>query len=184
MAYAENFHGGGFIQWHMVSFVFGARCSWRHNLTSESCFQTNVLAKFVDIMCICFYMHFPYFMCHCTKYTTIQTLALQPAVWGISCLVLLPSPCNDSACTYHSALFVKPQQWPTPSELIAIYCGRKLVSCTAGCKARAWIVAFDKRRIPAAGASTEVKWTPIKKLWETRNNLRIVAWNFYHEKTE
>jgi len=41
--------------------------------------------------------------------TTIQTLALQPAVWGISCLVLLPSPCNDSACTYHSALFVKPQ---------------------------------------------------------------------------
>ena len=31
---------------------------------------------------------------------TIQALALQPAVWGISCLVLLPSPCNDSACTY------------------------------------------------------------------------------------
>jgi len=27
VAYAENFHGGGFIQWHMVSFVFGARCS-------------------------------------------------------------------------------------------------------------------------------------------------------------
>jgi len=26
------------------------------------------------------------------------------------------------------------------------------------------IVAFDKRRIPAAGASTEVKWTSIKKL--------------------
>jgi len=37
--------------------------------------------------------------------------AFQPAVWGISCLVLLPSPCNDSACTYHSAIFVKPQQW-------------------------------------------------------------------------
>ena len=48
------------------------------------------------------------------------------------------------------------------------------------CKARAWIVAFDKKkkRIPAAGAPTEVKWTSIKKLWETRNNLRIVAWNF------
>jgi len=27
----------------------------------------------------------------------LQALALQPAVWGISCLVLLPSPCNDSS---------------------------------------------------------------------------------------
>jgi len=33
------------------------------------------------------------------------------------------------ACTYHSAMLVKPQQWPTPSESIAIYCLRKLVSC-------------------------------------------------------
>jgi len=42
-----------------------------------------------------------------TQYvTTIQALALQPAVWGISCLVLLPSPCNDSACTCHPAIFV------------------------------------------------------------------------------
>jgi len=38
------------------------------------------------------------------------------------------------------------------------------------------IVAFDnKRRIPAAGASTEVKWTSIKNLRETKKNLRIVA---------
>ena len=29
---------------------------------------------------------------------------------------------------YHIAIFVKPQQWPTPSESIAIYCVRKLVS--------------------------------------------------------
>jgi len=27
----------------------------------------------------------------------LQALALQPAVWGISCLVLLPSSCNDSS---------------------------------------------------------------------------------------
>jgi len=27
----------------------------------------------------------------------LQTLALQPAVWGISCLVLLPSSCNNSS---------------------------------------------------------------------------------------
>ena len=67
--------------------------------------------------------------CAILNRTTIQALALQPALWGIYCLVLLPSPCNDSACTYHSALFVKPQQWPTPSESIAIYCVRKLVSC-------------------------------------------------------
>jgi len=28
---------------------------------------------------------------------TLQALALQPAVWGIACLVLFPSPCNDSS---------------------------------------------------------------------------------------
>ena len=59
----------------------------------------------------------------------LQALAFQRAFWGIACLVLLPSPCNDSACTYHSAIFVKPHQWPTPTESIAIYCVRKLVSC-------------------------------------------------------
>ena len=36
------------------SFVFGVRCLWRHNLMSYLRFQTNVLAKFVDIMCIYF----------------------------------------------------------------------------------------------------------------------------------
>jgi len=44
------------------SFVFGVRCLWRHNLTSYSCFQTNVLAKFVDIICIFFYTRSPYFV--------------------------------------------------------------------------------------------------------------------------
>jgi len=29
------------------SFACGVRLLWRHNLTSYSCFQTNVLAKFV-----------------------------------------------------------------------------------------------------------------------------------------
>ena len=66
--------------------------------------------------------------------------AFQPAVWGISCLVLFPSPCNDSACTYHSAIFVKPQQWPTPSESIAIYCVRKLVSLVISF----WLFHFNK----------------------------------------
>jgi len=31
------------------------------------------------------------------KVQQLQALALQPAVWGISCLVLLPSSCNDSS---------------------------------------------------------------------------------------
>jgi len=56
------------------SFAFGVRCLWRHNLTSHSCFQTNILAKFVDIICIFFYMHSPYYMCHCTEY---KLLAIQ-----------------------------------------------------------------------------------------------------------
>jgi len=60
---------GGFwfkVIWWL--YVFGVRCLWRHNLTSFPCFQTNVLAKFVDIVCIFFYIHFPYFMCRCTEY--------------------------------------------------------------------------------------------------------------------
>ena len=49
------------------SFAFSVRCLWRHNLTSFPCFQTNVLAKFVDIICMFFYTHSPYFMCRCTE---------------------------------------------------------------------------------------------------------------------
>jgi len=69
VAYAENFHGGGF--WFRViwwSFVFGVRCLRRHSLTSFRCFQTNVLAKFVDIKCIFLHIHSLYFICHCTEY--------------------------------------------------------------------------------------------------------------------
>jgi len=57
VAYAENFHVFLFsgIWW---SFLFDVRCLWRHDLTSYSCFQTNVLAKFVGIICIFVYTHF------------------------------------------------------------------------------------------------------------------------------
>jgi len=64
----RNIFMGGFIQWHMVSFVYGVCCLWRHKLTSYSCFQTNILAKFVDIICILFYTHTPYFVCRGTEY--------------------------------------------------------------------------------------------------------------------
>jgi len=51
------------------SFAFGVRCLSRHNLKSYSFYQTNVLAKFVDIICMLFYdTHSSYFMCHCTEY--------------------------------------------------------------------------------------------------------------------
>ena len=41
---------------------------------SYSFFQTNVLAKFGDIIRIFFYTNSPYFLCHCTEYklTTLQ----------------------------------------------------------------------------------------------------------------
>ena len=44
-----GFHGGFWFRVVWWSFVFGVRCLWRHNLTSFPCFQTNVLAKFLDI---------------------------------------------------------------------------------------------------------------------------------------
>jgi len=45
--------GGGFIQWHVV--VIYIWCAL-------------FVTKFVGIICIFFYMHSPYFMCHCTEY--------------------------------------------------------------------------------------------------------------------
>ena len=54
VAYAKNFHGGVSFSGIWWSFVCGVRSLWRHNLTSYSCFQTNVLAKFVDIICMFF----------------------------------------------------------------------------------------------------------------------------------
>jgi len=52
----------------MWSFLLGVSCLWRHNLTSYSCFQNNVLAKFIDIIRIFVYTHFPKFMYHWTEY--------------------------------------------------------------------------------------------------------------------
>ena len=54
--------------WWSFQSVFGVRCLWRHNLTSYSCFQTNVFAKFADTICIFFYTHSPCFICNCTEY--------------------------------------------------------------------------------------------------------------------
>ena len=64
MAYAENFHGG----FHSVA--CGGHCIWCALFVTsqyDSCFQNNVLANFVDIICIFVYTHSPYFMCHWTE---------------------------------------------------------------------------------------------------------------------
>jgi len=45
-----------------------------------------------------------------------------------------------------SAIFVKPQQWPTPSESIAIYCVRKLVSCITHLQSCAKVNIWNKKK--------------------------------------
>jgi len=62
-------HLAPLIQWHVV-----VTCIWCVLFATPQfavivMFQTNVLAKFVDIMHIfLLYIHSPYFMRHCTKY--------------------------------------------------------------------------------------------------------------------
>jgi len=67
VAYAENFHWGGLVQGHMVVISIWGALFVTSQFDSFPCFQTNVLAKFVDIICI-FYIQSPYFMCHWTEY--------------------------------------------------------------------------------------------------------------------
>jgi len=78
----------------------------------------------------------------------LQTLALQPAV-------------EESPAWFCSHLLAVIQ-------LVLQGVGSKIrqeIPHTVGCKARVCNCCFDKkRRIPAAAASTEVKWTSIKKL--------------------
>ena len=48
----RKFSWGGSFSSILWSFVFGVHCLWRHNLTSYSCYESNVSAKFLDIVCI------------------------------------------------------------------------------------------------------------------------------------
>jgi len=61
VAYAENFHRGGWLRVIWWLFAFGVRCLLRHYLTSFTCFQTNVLAKFVDVIMHIFLHPLPLF---------------------------------------------------------------------------------------------------------------------------
>jgi len=55
------FMGGFWFRVIWWSFVFGVRYLWRHNLTSFPCFQTNVLATFLDIVMHIFLHPLPLF---------------------------------------------------------------------------------------------------------------------------
>jgi len=48
--------------------------------------------------------------------------------------------------TMFISMFVKPHQWPTPSESIAIYCVRKLVSCVTHLQSCAKVVIWNKKK--------------------------------------
>jgi len=52
---------------------------------------------------------------------------------------------RHSVITYEG-IFVKPQQWPTPSESIAIYCVRKLVSCITHLQSCAKVDIWNKKK--------------------------------------
>ena len=59
---------GGFIQWHKVVICLLACAVCDVAFDVIFMFPNNVLAKFVDIICIFFYTHYLYFLCHCTEY--------------------------------------------------------------------------------------------------------------------
>jgi len=77
VAYAENYHGGGFIQWHMVVI-----CIWCALFVTS---QLDVIFMFPNQRFgdVCWHnrhilLHaLPYFMCHCTEY---KLLALKVAI--------------------------------------------------------------------------------------------------------
>jgi len=46
--------------------TLGVRCLWRHTVTSNSRFKSNVLAKFFDAMHII--IHAPSYSCHCIDF--------------------------------------------------------------------------------------------------------------------
>ena len=52
---------GGFIEWHIVVICIWSPLFVTSQFDVVFMFQTNVLAKFVDIICIFFYIHSPYF---------------------------------------------------------------------------------------------------------------------------
>ena len=64
-------------------------------------------------------------------------------------------------------IFVKPQQWPAPSESIAIYCVRKLVSCVTHLQSCAKVDIWNKKKNYALLLRSKLKITKIEdyRIW-------------------
>jgi len=107
--------GGGSFSGIWWSFVFGVRCWWRHNLTSYSCFQTSCLANFVHIICTFFYIHSPYFICHCTEYSGIQWHMVVICIWcalfvtlQFDVIFMFPNELFGEFCSHNMHIFLHP----------------------------------------------------------------------------
>ena len=72
----------------------------------------------------------------------------------------------------HTTIFVKPQQWPTPSESIAIYCVRKLVSCVTHLQSCAKVDIWNKNKKLRTVAKIK---TQDYKIWRLQNLSTILT---------
>ena len=133
-------------EWKTKQYIahFASRCAatrvrvvWRNGMTRLRCSSTSRHAqRLTNFWVSRGDAALEFAICN-MLWQQLQALGFQRAFWGIACLVLLPSHCNVQACTYHSAMFVKPHQWPTPSESIAIYCDR-----FAWCGSLLWLYKY------------------------------------------
>jgi len=83
-------------------------------------------------------------VCHCHEHKLTALHVNRPAQnAALNAEATLLWKCNT---VYHAAIFVKPQQWPTPSESIAIYCVRKLVSCIPHLQSCAKVDIWKKKK--------------------------------------
>jgi len=57
--YAENFHEGGFIQWHMAVICISCALFVTSQFDVRFMFLNERLGEVVDIICIFFCTHFP-----------------------------------------------------------------------------------------------------------------------------
>ena len=93
----------------------------------------NSLALCGNRALVCMHRHFSvhshaFFSCTAQKVSTIANVQIffQPT----TCVYLFNHVGTWKLSTIvYTAMFVTPHQWPTPSESIAIFCVRKLVSC-------------------------------------------------------
>ena len=102
-------------------------------------------------------------------------LSLQPNWWTsnwhrISCKLYLGAMSSSDIDT---VLFVKPQQWPTPSESIAIYCVRKLVSCITHLQSCAKVDIWNKKKKVRTVAKIKTQGYKIWRLPKFSTNVTL-----------